>query len=144
MDNGIALMFYDGLCGFCNGTVKWVLAHDRQDKFRFAPQQSLLAEQILSRHGVSREEMISSNSVYLVLSPDRPEEKLLLRSDVLVDVLKLLGGGWSWLGKVMAAIPRPLRDAGYTLVANNRYRIGKRLDSCPLPSPKEKSKFLGL
>ena len=130
---GHALMIYDGLCGFCNSSVRWVIKRDRRDRIRFAPQQAALAEAALARH-----------SVYLLLNFDTSQERLLRRSDVTVQVLLLLGGGWRLLGRTLALIPRWLRDRAYMLVARNRFHFRGRYDSCPLPSTTERAKFVGL
>jgi len=140
--NPTALMLYDGLCGFCNWSVRWVIKRDRYDRFRFAPQQSAIAEAVLARHGVDRQTMLATNSVYLVLGYDHPGEQLLCRSDVTVHVLRLLGGGWELAGRVLGAVPRFLRDGVYSLVAQVRFRIAGRYESCPLPSIVERAKFL--
>ncbi len=137
-----ALMIYDGLCGFCHGTVRWMIRRDRRDRFRFAPQQSALAGQVLARHGVDRERMLADNSVYLVLNYGSPDERVLRRSDVPVHVLLLLGGIWSFPGRILSTFPRALRDFAYTLVAKNRFRFAGRYESCPLPTPAERAKFV--
>jgi predicted DCC family thiol-disulfide oxidoreductase YuxK len=138
-----AVMLYDGLCGFCNRTVQWLLKHDHYDRFRFAPQQSSVAAAILARHGIDREKMLKDNSVYLVLDPDTGQERLLTQSDVTVNLLLLLGGGWRVLGSLLRAIPRAVRDAAYTVAARNRYHISGRYEVCPVPSEAERKKFLG-
>jgi predicted DCC family thiol-disulfide oxidoreductase YuxK len=137
-----ALMLYDGLCGFCNWSVRWVIKRDRYDRFRFVPQQSATAEAVLARHGVSHQVMLADNSVYLVLGYEQPEEQLLCHSDVTVQVLRLLGGGWELVGRVLGAVPRFLRDSVYSLIAKVRFRIAGRYQSCPLPSAAERAKFL--
>jgi predicted DCC family thiol-disulfide oxidoreductase YuxK len=91
---GRPLMLYDGLCGFCNTSVRWVARRDRADRFRFAPQQSPLAAATLSRHGIDREAMLKNNSVYLVLDAGSHRERLLTQSDVAVNILLALGGRW--------------------------------------------------
>jgi predicted DCC family thiol-disulfide oxidoreductase YuxK len=138
------LMLYDGQCGFCNGTVQWLLKHDRFDRFRFAPQQSAAANEIFRRHGVHRDTMLASNSVYLVLDQGKGGERLLQRSDVMVRTLWTLGGFWRFLGHCFKLVPRFVRDAGYTLVARNRFRIGERYDRCPIPTAAQRAKFVGL
>ena len=137
-------MIYDGLCGFCNSSVRWVIKRDRRDRIRFAPQQAALAEAALARHSVYRNTMLADNSVYLLLNFDTSQERLLRRSDVTVQVLLLLGGGWRLLGRTLALIPRWLRDRAYMLVARNRFHFRGRYDSCPLPSTTERAKFVGL
>jgi predicted DCC family thiol-disulfide oxidoreductase YuxK len=137
-----ALMLYDGLCGFCNWSVRWVIKRDRHDRFRFAPLQSALAEVVFARHGIDPQAMLAANTVYLVLGYDLPGEQLLCRSDVTVQVLRLLGGGWELVGRLLGAVPRFMRDGVYGLIARIRFRIAGRYDSCPLPSVAERAKFL--
>jgi predicted DCC family thiol-disulfide oxidoreductase YuxK len=137
-----ALMLYDGLCGFCNWSVRWVIKRDRYDRFRFVPQQSAIAEAVLARHGVDHRAMLATNSVFLVLGYDQPGEQLLFRSDVAVHTMRMLGGGWEFMGRVLGAVPRFLRDGGYWVFAQIRFRIAGRYQSCPLPSAAERAKFL--
>jgi len=137
-----ALMLYDGVCGLCNGVVRGVMKRDRHDRIRFAPQQSVLAEAVLARHGVDREAMLDGNSVYLALDYDTPQERLLRQSDVPVNLLLLLGGFAGFLGQMLRMVPRAWRDWAYTVFARNRYRFSPRYESCPVPGPAERAKFL--
>jgi predicted DCC family thiol-disulfide oxidoreductase YuxK len=140
--DGRALMLYDGLCGFCNRSVQWVIQHDHADRFRFAPQQSALAASLLGQAGIDRESMLAGNSVYLILNAGLPSQKLLRQSDVTVNLLLQLGGRWRLLGKLLRAVPPFLRNAAYRLFARNRYRLGGRHDECPLPTQAQQIKFL--
>jgi predicted DCC family thiol-disulfide oxidoreductase YuxK len=140
--DGRALMLYDGLCGFCNRAVQWVIKHDHADRFRFAPQQSSLAATLFAQSGIDRESMLASNSVYLVLNAGSPAQKLLRQSDVTVNLLLLLGGRWRILGRILQTVPPFLRNAGYGLFARNRYRLGGRNDQCPIPTQAQQIKFL--
>jgi predicted DCC family thiol-disulfide oxidoreductase YuxK len=140
---GRPLMLYDGLCGFCNRSVRWITRRDHADRFRFAPQQSPLAAAIFSRHGIDRETMLKTNSVYLVLDAGSNHERLLTQSDVPVTTLLALGGGWRILGYLLRAVPFFARNAAYRLTARNRYRLSGRYDVCPLPSEADRMKFLG-
>jgi predicted DCC family thiol-disulfide oxidoreductase YuxK len=141
--NGRALMVFDGLCGLCNRAVQWVIRRDHADRFRFVPQQSALAEAILSRHGIDREAMLKSNSVYLVLDFGSDHERLLAQSDVTVKLLVSLGGRFRFLGHLLRVVPAFLRNAAYGLFARNRYWLTGRYEVCPLPTDVERSKFLG-
>jgi predicted DCC family thiol-disulfide oxidoreductase YuxK len=140
---GRALMLYDGLCGVCNTAVQWVIQRDHADRFRFAPQQSATAEAILSRHGIDREAMLKSNSVYLVLDAGSERERLLTQSDVTVHMLLLLGGRWRVWGKILGMVPRFVRNAVYRMFARNRYRLTAKYEVCPIPSEAERMKFVG-
>jgi predicted DCC family thiol-disulfide oxidoreductase YuxK len=141
--HGRALMLYDGLCGLCNRAVQWVIRRDHADRFRFVPQQSSLAAAILSRHGIDREAMLKSNSVYLVLDFGSDHERVLAQSDVTVNLLLRLGGRFRVLGYLLRAVPAFLRNAAYGLFARNRYRLTGRYEVCPLPTDAERRKFLG-
>lgn len=138
---GRALMLFDGQCGLCHAAAQWVIRRDHADRFRFAPQASALAGAILSRHGIDREAMLKSNSVYLVLDAGTRQERLLTQSDVAVNILLLLGGLRRFLGYLLRAAPPFLRNAAYRLFARNRYRLTRRLEVCPLPAEAERMKF---
>jgi predicted DCC family thiol-disulfide oxidoreductase YuxK len=140
---GRALMLYDGLCGVCNSAVQWVIKRDHADRFRFAPQQSAVAEAILSRRGIDRQAMLKSNSVYLVLDAGSEGERLLTQSDVTVTMLLILGGRWRVWGKMLRAVPLFARNAAYRMFARNRYRLTGQYAVCPVPSEAVRMKFVG-
>ena len=135
-------LLYDGLCALCNEVVRFLIKYDKKDQLRFAPQQSELAEAILNRHGIDKEAALRENSIYLVLNPNTPEEKLFTRSDVTVAFLKILGGSWASAGQLLRLIPKPIRDAAYNLSARNRHRITRQYETCPIPPPAIRHKFL--
>lgn len=136
--NSKPIIFYDGVCGLCNRLVQFVLRHDKRDYFRFAALQSNLARSTLQRHDRDAEDL---DTVYVVVQYDQPTERLLARSDAILFLLKQLGGIWrvAALGKVL---PRPVRDSIYGLVARNRYRVFGKSESCMVPAPKHRAKFL--
>jgi predicted DCC family thiol-disulfide oxidoreductase YuxK len=140
---GRPLMLYDGACGVCNHAVRSVTRRDHADRFRFAAQQSALAQAILARHGIDPQAMLRNNSVYLVLNAGSDGEQLLTESDVWIKVLFVLGGRSRALGYLLRAVPPFVRNAAYRLIAANRYRLSRRLDTCPLLTEEERRKFLG-
>ena len=132
------IILYDGVCGLCNRLNRFVLARDRAGRFRFAALQSALAGEILARHGRDPRDL---DTLYLVLAHGRPEERLLRKSDAALWILRALGGPWRAAG-ALRVVPRRLRDLGYDLVARTRYRLFGRYDSCPLPEPRHRARFL--
>jgi predicted DCC family thiol-disulfide oxidoreductase YuxK len=131
------LVLYDGLCGFCDRTVRFTLDRDRRDLFRFAPLQGWLAHEILGRHGLDPSEL---STVYLVQDPFGRDEKLHKKSKAVFKILQGIGGIWRLLAWVRFL---PL-DWGYDLCARNRYKIYSRMKACRIPSPEERQKFVGL
>jgi len=133
------VLLYDGVCGLCNRLVQFTLRHDDRDRFRFAALQSPLASRLLDRHGASAADL---DTFYIATNFDQAGEELLARSDAAVFVLRELGGGWRVLGAIFRVLPRALRDAVYNLIARNRYKVFGKFDSCPLPDPRHRHKFL--
>ena len=134
-----AILLYDGFCGLCDRLTQFILRRDRNGAFQFAPLQSPSAARILARHGANPTNL---DTVYVVVNYNQPDESLLRRSDAILFVLEPLGGVWRLTGRVFARLPRPLRDWAYRVVARNRYRVFGRYDSCPVPSPAARGRFL--
>jgi predicted DCC family thiol-disulfide oxidoreductase YuxK len=135
------VLLYDGVCGLCQHTVRWLLHHDREDRLLFAPQQSPLAAEVFTRHGLDKEQ---ANSAVLVSNFGEPEESLALRSDAILGCLAVLGGGWAILAWVVRLVPHALRDAWYRWLARNRIRLFGSAELCALPTPAERARFLGI
>ncbi len=135
------ILFYDGLCGFCDRTVQYVLKRDAQNRFQFAPLQGDLANQVLPQHGKNPEDL---NTLYLLIDQGLPTERVLQKSDAAVRIGKTLGGISKLSASLAGFIPRPIRDWAYDLIAKIRYRIFGKLDACRIPSPQDRAKFIGL
>jgi predicted DCC family thiol-disulfide oxidoreductase YuxK len=132
------LILYDGVCGLCHRLNRFVLARDPAGRFRFAALQSSLAREILARHGRDPGDL---HTLYLVLGHGRADERLLRKSDAALWILRALGGPWRGAA-ALRVLPAGLRDLGYDLVARTRYRLFGRYDTCPLPDPRHRARFL--
>ena len=135
---GGPIILYDGVCGLCNRLNRFVLARDPGGLFRFAALQSPIAAEILARHGRDPRDL---DTLYLVLAPGRPDERLLEKSDAVLWILRRLGGVWR-AAAALRVVPRGVRDVGYDLVARSRYRVFGRYGACPLPDPRHRARFL--
>lgn len=137
MSNGPVLL-YDGLCGFCDGTVQLILRHDRRGTMRFATLQGEFARDVMGRHP----ELDGVDSLVLVEPAGASGvEKVYTRSTGALRVARYLGGPWH-LARVTAIVPRFLRDWAYDGFARIRYRVYGRYDSCPIPTPEQRSRFI--
>jgi predicted DCC family thiol-disulfide oxidoreductase YuxK len=137
---GRNLLLYDGVCALCHGVVSFLLQHDRRDRLRYAPLQSALGREVLTRFGV----YTFPDGVMLLADALTPAERLYQRSDAVGAALGLLHGRWRTLGRALMLIPKPLREFGYGMVARIRYRLFGRYDACPLPPPHQRSRVLGV
>ncbi len=140
---GHPVLLYDGLCAFCDWTVRWVIRADRHAVFRFAALQGALAAGVRARH--PRLEAI--DSLVLVegdhVGPDQTAspERVSVRSGAVLRIAALLGGPWKVL-LLLRVVPRPVRDWAYDIFARNRYRLFARYDECALPPPEVRDRFL--
>jgi len=132
LDNGKAIVFFDGVCGLCNHTIDFILRHDRKGVFLVAPLQGETAAATLKP-----EDTENLHSVVLQTSSG-----VYRRSAAAVRILQRLGGVWSVLGTLLWIIPKPLRDLGYELVARNRYRLFGKKETCRLPTADEVGRLL--
>jgi predicted DCC family thiol-disulfide oxidoreductase YuxK len=132
------IVLYDGVCGLCNRLVQFLLKRDHHDRLRFASLQSEFAATLLKRLGADPHDL---DTVYVVIDYGQPGERILARSDAILFLLSQLGGIWKLAG-MGRVLPRVLRDAVYKVVAGNRYRIFGKYESCMLPEPQHRAKFL--
>ena len=126
------ILFFDGVCGLCNRFVDFVLKYDRQGRMFFAPLQGTTAATSLP------EDIVQNLDTVVFLN----DKQWRCRSSAVVRIFWQLGGVWSVLGTLLWIIPKPLRDLGYKLVAGNRYRLFGKKETCRLPTPEERSRFL--
>ena len=131
-------MLYDGVCGLCNRLVQFLLKRDAHDRFRFASLQSTFGQEILKRHGF---DPLDLDTFYVALDYGQASERLLARSDGVVYALTLLGGIWG-MARLGKALPKSVCDGLYNLVARHRYQVFGKSESCMLPEPKDRAKFL--
>jgi predicted DCC family thiol-disulfide oxidoreductase YuxK len=129
------ILFYDGDCGLCHASVRFVLNRDRRDHFRFAPLGGDTFDRTVPVDG--REHLPDS----LVLLSEN--DGLLTRSDAVLHVLYRLGGGWRLLARLAAVVPRSLRDRIYDLVARWRRQLFARpAGTCPVVPPSLRGRLL--
>jgi predicted DCC family thiol-disulfide oxidoreductase YuxK len=136
MSNPIVL--YDGVCGLCNHAVQFLVKRDRHDRLRFASLQSDFAATLLKRHGVDHQDL---DTVYVVLNQGEAKEELLAKSDAAIFFATAIGGVWN-IARLGRIIPRPIRNRLYDFVARHRYRVFGKYETCMLPDPRHKHKFI--
>lgn len=148
------LLLYDGDCGVCTRTVRFMLARDRDKRtVRFASLQGRVAEEILARHpGLTGVDSM----VWVMPEPGSPsareqargsmrepsKEQVRVRSGAVIGAGIYLGGPWGVLARVLRLIPRVLRDAAYDAFARVRKRIPGLRRTCFLPTPEESERIL--
>ena len=141
MPDSNPIILYDGVCGLCNRLVQFMLKHDSHGRLRFASLQSDFAAKVLRRHSIDPNDL---DTLHVVENFEQPHERVLHRSNAVLRAGRELGGIWSPLSAVGRVVPRPLRDLVYRFVAQNRYRVFGKYDTCTLPDPQQRSRFLDI
>lgn len=136
-ESAAPVLLYDGVCGVCNRAVRTTLRLDPTGPLRFAALDSVFAKAIIERHP----EIADVDSVVFVDDPGRPSERVAVRSESAMRVVDYLGGPWRVL-KIARLVPTPLRDWLYDRFAAIRYRVFGKFDSCPLPPPEVRARFV--
>jgi predicted DCC family thiol-disulfide oxidoreductase YuxK len=117
------VILYDGVCVFCSRWVRFVATRDAHCRFRFTAIQSGYGTRLARAFGID---------------PGDPDTNAVIhggvayfKSDAALTALGALPG-WGWV-RVLRLVRKPLRDAIYSLVARNRYRIFGKYDNCFIP-----------
>lgn len=129
------VVLFDGVCNLCHASVSYVIDRDPHGRFRFASLQSETARTLLERHGVPIPG--SEPDTVLLLEDGR----VYAQSTAALRIARRLSGPTRLLS-LFLAVPRPVRDLVYRLVARNRYRWFGRSDACRVPTPALKARFL--
>lgn len=129
------IILFDGVCNLCNNAVNFIIDRDKKDIFRFASLQSEAGQQLTSERGIDAERAL--DSMILI----EPGVAYYQRSTAALEIAKELSGGYSYL-KYFSFLPEGLRDGIYSLIAKNRYKWFGKEESCRIPTPKLKAKFL--
>lgn len=123
MENNKAIIFYDGLCCLCNGTVRFLIKRDREKVFEFEPlqskngQQSLIGKNIFEVNSIV---LVNGNTVYT-------------RSNAFIEIIRLLPSPWNWI-RILRYVPHKWRDYIYNIIAKYRYQWFGKYKSCQLNS----------
>lgn len=125
------VIFFDGVCGLCNGFVDFIIKIDKKGEFKFSPLQSDYALKNLPAEYTKDLKSI----VYL------DNGKVLSRSEAVIKILNDIGGIWK-MAAIGKWLPATLRDAAYDMVAQNRYHLFGRKETCRIPTPEERSRFV--
>jgi predicted DCC family thiol-disulfide oxidoreductase YuxK len=117
------VILYDGVCVFCSRWIRFIAARDSQKRFRFTAIQSAYGTRLAQAFGIDPDDPDTNAVVHAGVA--------CFKSDAALTVLSNLPG-WEWT-RALRAAPKPLRDAVYSLVARNRYRIFGKYEECFLP-----------
>jgi predicted DCC family thiol-disulfide oxidoreductase YuxK len=126
------IVLFDGVCNLCNHSVQFIIKRDPEGQFHFASLEGEVGQKLIHKFGLRHD----INSFVLI-----EKEKVYVESTAALRVCRGLSGAWKYLS-IFLITPRPLRDHVYRIIANNRYRWFGKADSCMLPLPEWRNRFL--
>ncbi len=129
--NDKPIIFFDGICGLCNRAVDFLIRRDKKRVFLFAPLQGTTA------HGQLPPSCLDKTDTIILKEKERIETK----STAILLILSRIGGVWHF-AVIFYVFPKTFRDWLYDIVANNRYRVFGKKESCRIPSKDEREVFL--
>jgi predicted DCC family thiol-disulfide oxidoreductase YuxK len=127
------VVLFDGVCNLCNGAVQFVVAHDPQARLRLTSIQSPPGQAILRWLGMPTEQF--DTMVFL------ERGRAYTKSSAALRIARHFPPPWSWLA-IFLILPAGFRDWFYDRVAQNRYRWFGKSESCMIPTPELRKRFL--
>ncbi len=128
-----AVILFDGVCNFCNFWVKFIIRRDPRGRFKFASLQSETGKKLKEKYGIEEEK---TDSVILI-----EDGRHYVMSSAVLRISRQLTGLYK-IGYLFLLVPKPVRDALYRAVADRRYRwFGKR-ETCMIPTPDIRDRFI--
>jgi len=128
------IILFDGVCNFCNSSVNYVIKHDKKDVFRFVALQSELGQQITDYLKIDTSKMDS----FILYEPGIA---YYTKAEAALKVAKELGGLVSVL-QLFHIIPNTIKNFVYDIFAKNRYKWFGKKESCMIPTPEMRNRFL--
>lgn len=126
------IILFDGECNFCDKSVQFIIKRDPNGYFKFASLQSEIGEELLKKYQVPS----SIDSIILIQN-----DQYYIKSSAALRICKYLKGPWK-LFSTLIIVPRPIRNFFYGIIAKNRYKWFGKQESCMLPTPEQRKRFL--
>lgn len=127
------VILFDGVCNLCNRSVNFIIDRDATGLFRFASLQSSAGRDLTSRFGLEADQQ----QTLILVEGDR----CYTRSTAALRIASKLRGPWKAL-YLLIVVPKPIRDGIYNWVSRNRYTWFGRSETCRIPTPELRRRFL--
>lgn len=125
------LVLFDGTCGLCHRSVRFLLRHERRPTLRFSPLESPLGKRAREQYTVPPD----TDAMILV-----EDHQAWIGSDAALRLARHLKAPYRWAA-LFRFLPRRLLQALYARVARHRKRWFGDADHCALPDPEQADRF---
>ncbi|MCF1191772.1 thiol-disulfide oxidoreductase DCC family protein [Mangrovimonas sp. AS39] len=128
------LILFDGVCNLCDSSIQFIIKHDKHNTFLFTPLQSELSQSIIEQFGIDTQKI---DSIILF----RKNEGVFYKSTAALKIASKLKFPINILASFII-LPKFIRDTVYDFIARNRYTWFGKKESCMIPTPELKAKFI--
>jgi predicted DCC family thiol-disulfide oxidoreductase YuxK len=126
------VVLFDGVCNFCNTTVRFIINRDPKAYFHFISIQSKIGQQLLQQYNAPTD----LSTIVLIKNG-----KVYTKSSAALHIAQHLSFPWS-LFYVLIIVPKALRDFVYNIIAQRRYEwFGRTDEVCELPPATVRARF---
>ena len=126
------IVLFDGVCNFCESSVQFIIKHDKSNSLKFASLQSNLGQELLTKYNMPKK---LEGVVFI------ENGKAYYKSSAALRIARYFGGFWRVL-LIFGIFPVSITDFGYDIIAKNRYKWFGKKESCMIPTPEVRSRFL--
>lgn len=127
------IILFDGVCNLCNGSVVFMIKRDKKDVLRYAALQTEVGQKLVDQYNIDTKKI---DSIILI-----ENNTYFYKSTAALKIARHLNGAYPLL-TVFLILPAFMRDWVYDIIARNRYKWFGKKESCMIPTPELKSKFL--
>lgn len=135
LPKGKHIVLFDGVCNFCDAAVQRIIKHDKKDLYRFASLQSEVGQQLTKERGINTSKI---DSIILII----PGVAYYIKAEAALEIAKNMGGLYLVLGTLNSIIPAAISNKVYDYIAKNRYKWYGQKETCMIPTPELRAKFL--
>lgn len=125
------IIIFDGVCMLCNRAIQYIIDHDKEGEFRYLTLQTAIELNLIDNKALP-------DSIILM-----NKGKILVESNAILHIGKNLGSWQGIVSRFLSIFPVSVGNFFYRIIAKNRYRWFGQYDTCMIPSPAWKAKFLG-
>ncbi|GLB52399.1 thiol-disulfide oxidoreductase [Neptunitalea chrysea] len=131
------IVLFDGVCNLCDEAVQRIIKNDKKDLYRFASLQSTLGQTLCEQRGIDTSKI---DSIILII----PGIAYYLKGDAALEIAKNMRRWYPLLGFLKNILPSTITNKVYDYIAQNRYKWYGKKESCMIPTPELKAKFLDI
>ena len=126
------IVLFDGVCNFCNSSVQFIIRHDKSNALKFASLQSNTGQELIAKYNIPKD----VDSVIFIENGNA-----FIKSEAALRIADNFGGVWKMM-RILKVIPAFIRNLFYDIIARNRYKWFGKKETCMIPSPEIRNRFM--